>query len=664
MKKNYFKWLPQGIFAVAFLCFNISNAQVQFRLLDGFGKAVLDINDSGKAAQSGGIYDFTTDTTEPIEEGVSGISGINNAGDLIGTIPLDRDGEMYSQPAYRKGGIWTPIGFPEGSTVDAGFSLGQISENSNYVTGQISADCCDFQAFLFNISTGNLEVLRAPNSEYGAGYTVNNNGVAGGWYDPLPEGTIRVASLITTGSVFTNIPSGLPGDNDFNQVSSVNNAGLAVGDRNNKPFIYDSTTGTFTEFEIPAGYENATFTSVSDNGIAVGYAQSWATGSPVREGIIYNPSLGSQPIFISTILAAHGVEVTTYDGMLGTPIAISPDGNFIGGWENGFFFFASGWIINLDDLLFSSCFIQCPSDITTVSLNGPKVVNYTMNVICSSNPSTSLVLVSGPESGSAFPVGTTEVVHNLVDENNVVVSTCTFNVIVSDQYCTPEEMNVEAITLVKIADLNNVTAVESTDTYENFTAMTANVTAGQTYDITCEGFTGGEYTDVFTAYADWNHDGEFSNLEATEIGTITFSDGVDGQQATSTISVPTDAYIGTTALRVVKTYGDPSISACAPGSGFGQVEDYTLNISPALATQNFSRSALKLFPNPVKDILNVSNTEAIESITVFNILGQEVLSKTVKNTSGQLNVSMLPAGNYLAKVTTTSAVQTIKIVKQ
>ena len=665
MKKTYFRWLPLGICsAVLLLCFNVASAQVEFRLIDGFGKAVLDINDSGKAAQSGGVYDFATGTTQPLDEGVYGLSGINNAGDLIGTLPLDRDGETYTQPGIRKDGIWQAIGYPAGSTVDSGFSLGQISENGNYVSGQISGDCCDYQAFLYNYTNGNLEILRAQNSEYGAGYTVNNSGVVGGWFDPLPEGTIRVASLMTTGSVFTMVPAEIPGEADFNQVSAINNFGLAVGNRNQNPFIYDNATGTYTEFEVPAGYESATFTSVSDNGIAIGYAQSWAGGGLVRDGILYHPSFGPQPILLNTILTAHGAEINTFDGKLGTPIAISPNGRFIGGWENGFFLTASGWIIDLDDLLFSSCFIQCPLDMTTVSFNGPKVVSYTLNVTCGSGSNTTLVLVSGPESGSEFPVGTTEVVHNLLNENGVVINTCAFNITVSDNYCTPEELGVEPTTLVSFADINHSSDIESTESYEDFTDIIGHVTAGQTYDIACEGTTAGDYADFFTAYIDWNHDGEFSESETTQIGLIANSTGNDGQRAESTITVPEGAYTGNTTMRIVKTYDSFSVSPCEPGSGFGQIEDYTLAISQALGSESFDRNFSKCYPNPVKDVLNISNKVAIDHVVVYNMLGQEVVSKTVNSTFGQLNLGALPSGNYVVKITTGKAVNTIKIVKE
>ncbi|XDZ53792.1 hypothetical protein FlaCF_0840 [Flavobacterium tructae] len=54
-----------------------------------------------------------------------------------------------------------------------------------------------------------------------------------------------------------------------------------------------------------------------------------------------------------------------------------------------------------------------------------------------------------------------------------------------------------------------------------------------------------------------------------------------------------------------------------------------------------------LYPNPVKDILNVYNVEN-EEYKIFNISGQEVLSGIIQ--TGQINVETLPDGIYVIKV--------------
>ncbi|MFT3793318.1 GEVED domain-containing protein [Flavobacterium sp.] len=664
MKKNNTSYFSKAsAFLVLLLWCQTHFAQVAYRQLEGFGQALTDINDSGQATQNGGVYDFQSDTTTPADAEVYGLSGINNNGDLIGTMPYSFNGQDMTQPAYKKDGIWHPMGYFPNVTTDAAFSFGQISENGTYIAGQMSPDCCDYQAFLYNTTTGILERIADPANEYGAGYTVNNNGILGGWYDPQPEGTLRVPAYMTTGSVLTSLPPGQP--ESEGQISAINNNNVMVGDRLGVPFMYDQTANTYTEFQVPSPYETATFTSVSDTGVAVGYAQIWTPDGPIRDAIVYHPNLGAQPIFIKEILSAHGIEVTTFDGKLGTAIAISPDGNYVCGWDNSFFFFATGWAVNFDDLLMSSCYIICPQDVVAVSLNGPKVVDYELNVNCNSNPNTSLVLVSGLASGSEFPFGTTEVVHQLVDENGTVLNVCTFNVIVTDQYCSPEAFGtIEPITRVVVAGIDHSSAVDSVENFEDFTDVIGNVNRESDYATAMEGFTGGPYMDFFTAYIDWNKDGDFGGAnERYELGSVTESTGVDGQQAIGSIAVPADAVIGNTTMRIVKTYDAYAEAPCAPGSGYGQVEDYTLTVSEALATTGFSKNNWRHFPNPVKEVLTVSNDAVIEKISVYNVLGQEVFSKNTNSATASINLSALPSGNYLVKAVSGTATQTFKIIK-
>jgi len=661
MKRNITLKIAQ-IFAcasVALYCGN-SHAQIEYRQVPGAGSALRDINDSGKAIQSSGVYDFLTNTVQPIDAQAVNLAGINNNGDLIGTMPWVIDGETYLQAGFKKNGVWTPIGYQGGATIDASVILGQISENGNYITGQMSSQCCDQQAFLYNVGTGILERIAATDTFYSAGYSVNDSGIIGGWYDPQVNGsTLRVPAYMTTGSVTTAVPEEFPEVANINQISAVTNGNLMAGDRDGVPFIYDMTTDTFTAYSVPAGFDSATFTSISENGIAVGYAQAGFT----RDAIVYHPSLGMQPLLITEILSANGIGITSFDGRLGTAIAISPDGNFVAGWENGNVNSAAGWAINFDDLLLSSCYIKCPQDIVAVSLDGPTAVEYTLDINCSENPDATIVLVSGPESGSVFPYGSTEVVHNLVAADGTVLNTCSFTVTINDNYCIPTIENVEAITLVNLAGINNTSAADSMEEYEDFTSISGTVNVGSDYPALFEGFTGGEYTDLITVYADWNQDGTFSEDERTDMGDITNSSGSDGIQATGTLTVPLDALVGSTLLRVVKTYDAYAESPCEPGSGFGQIEDYTLIVEAPLGMGDFTGTSFRYYPNPVKNILNISHESAIRSVSVFNLLGQIILSEAVGSESSQIDLSGLPAGNYLVKAASDTAVQTFKILK-
>jgi hypothetical protein len=48
----------------------------------------------------------------------------------------------------------------------------------------------------------------------------------------------------------------------------------------------------------------------------------------------------------------------------------------------------------------------------------------------------------------------------------------------------------------------------------------------------------------------------------------------------------------------------------------------------------------------------------------LNLLGQEMIVKSMNETQGQVDMSQLSAGTYLVKVTSDNQVKTIKVVKE
>jgi len=82
-----------------------------------------------------------------------------------------------------------------------------------------------------------------------------------------------------------------------------------------------------------------------------------------------------------------------------------------------------------------------------------------------------------------------------------------------------------------------------------------------------------------------------------------------------------------------------------------------------LATEDFTINELKTYPNPVKDILNFSLDKEITTVSIYNLLGQEVVSKSVNNNDVSIDVAGLTAGTYLVKVTSNNEVKTVKVFK-
>ena len=100
-------------------------------------------------------------------------------------------------------------------------------------------------------------------------------------------------------------------------------------------------------------------------------------------------------------------------------------------------------------------------------------------------------------------------------------------------------------------------------------------------------------------------------------------------------------------------------------SGANQSQLFLDNIivEQSLSTPINNQKAFTVYPNPVKDVLNVSFTDTITQVRVFNVLGQNVLDAPFNSNNASVNLTGLPAGTYLVKVTTTNVSKTIKIIK-
>jgi len=169
-----------------------------------------------------------------------------------------------------------------------------------------------------------------------------------------------------------------------------------------------------------------------------------------------------------------------------------------------------------------------------------------------------------------------------------------------EPYCVRSYSDeVEPITNVTIDGINNSSpdAVNftNTDADQDFTAIIGALAPGGAYSISVSANTDGDWSDAIAVYIDWNQNGTFDTGEGYVVGEIDNSTGLDGIVASTVISVPAGATPGQTRMRV--THQNASITgtlADAPAcgtTGFGQAEDYTVNIdSSAPVPQTLSES--------------------------------------------------------------------------
>ncbi len=83
-----------------------------------------------------------------------------------------------------------------------------------------------------------------------------------------------------------------------------------------------------------------------------------------------------------------------------------------------------------------------------------------------------------------------------------------------------------------------------------------------------------------------------------------------------------------------------------------------------LSNAEFNKINFKFGPNPIDNELTIQSEEIIKTISILNMLGQEVFSKKINNSEMTLELSNLLSGNYFAKIESENKVQVFKIIKK
>jgi len=77
-----------------------------------------------------------------------------------------------------------------------------------------------------------------------------------------------------------------------------------------------------------------------------------------------------------------------------------------------------------------------------------------------------------------------------------------------------------------------------------------------------------------------------------------------------------------------------------------------------------SKDLLSLYPNPVKDVLTLSHHSTIDSVELYNSIGQVVFAESPKMALANLNLERLAAGVYYASIRSGSQIINTRIIKE
>ncbi len=83
-----------------------------------------------------------------------------------------------------------------------------------------------------------------------------------------------------------------------------------------------------------------------------------------------------------------------------------------------------------------------------------------------------------------------------------------------------------------------------------------------------------------------------------------------------------------------------------------------------LGTADFEVSKVKLYPNPASNVLNIESALTIEKVSVYNLLGQEVISKNTNTQIVTVDVTGLQVGVYIVKTSINGDVSSTRFIKE
>ncbi len=222
-------------------------------------------------------------------------------------------------------------------------------------------------------------------------------------------------------------------------------------------------------------------------------------------------------------------------------------------------------------------------------------------------------------------------------------------------YCTSSggNVNYEYIDNVNIGGIANSTGANGG--YGDFTDLTGNVIYGSNTIIISAGFASSSYTEYWKVWIDFNQDGTFDSNEEVVSGSSSSSGNLS-----YTFTIPTDALSGNTRMRVSMKWGSTPTSCEA--FGYGEVEDYTVNISSTAARRITNNQIIidgelgnekplfdaLLYPNPSENSLIIKlKDNRLANYRIINYIGSTVIEGKIEKI---VDVSNLQSGVYLIEI--------------
>lgn len=303
-------------------------------------------------------------------------------------------------------------------------------------------------------------------------------------------------------------------------------------------------------------------------------------------------------------------------------------------------------------------------DVSGTTANGINAANVGIYLVSDDGSILATLIANTANDGSeniTVPNITSDVARVMVKPTNNIfyaINSATLGINTAPQTCTgvcPSEGNTQyqtSTTLVQFNTINNASAKEN-GAYSDFTALSTSITQGNSYDLTINVNTDGNYMVVTKAWIDWNQDCDFNDAgEEYDLGSA--ANQTDGATSNSplSITVPADATAGPTIMRVSSKYTSSSnvVYPASCDTGFdGEVEDYTVEVlsAGAAVVDDIVNDNINIIKSDSNLRIYTSNGSIIKNVQIYDVLGKTLLSNKSNANDVTLNISNLKVGSIV-----------------
>ena len=209
-----------------------------------------------------------------------------------------------------------------------------------------------------------------------------------------------------------------------------------------------------------------------------------------------------------------------------------------------------------------------------------------------------------------------------------------------------------SVSLVNFNTINNVTIIASG--YNDFKSISTTVSRNNSYPLSVNINTYGNFEASTKVWIDWNQNSSFEDFEEVyDLGNTTNATNVATTNSPLSIKVPIDAILGNTVMRVSSKYGDGSLHTSNQNIVDGEVEDYTLNIIPTEAIEEFGFENFIVYPNPNNGVFTIQLNGALNrdiDVEIYDVRNRFIYKNTYPNNGDfrqEMQLNNVQSGMYL-----------------